>query len=370
MSEPTLLVFSDDWGRHPTSCQHLIRCLLPRVRVVWVNTIGMRRPRLEWYTVVRGFEKLAQWFGPGGSKMSPVDNLAVVSPKLWPGAGRAWERRINVKLFERALLPHMTDNIIAVTTMPIVADLVGRLPVRRWVYYCVDDFATWPGLDHAAIAAQEDLLIDSADAIVTVSDVLTQRVARRGKTAELLTHGVDLSMWRTVAEPRSEAFADRPRPWLLFWGLIDRRMDVELLRQVSGTVLLVGPEDNPDPALRSLEHVVFHSAVSTKNLPGLAAAADVLVLPYVDAPVTRAIQPLKLKEYLATGRPVVARDLPAVREWADCLDLADTSEKFAHAVARRANGICPPEQAAGRTRLVAESWDAKADRFYRILRGD
>ena len=41
-----LLVFADDWGRHPSSCQHLISRLLDRHRVAWVNTVGMRPPRL------------------------------------------------------------------------------------------------------------------------------------------------------------------------------------------------------------------------------------------------------------------------------------------------------------------------------------
>ena len=65
-----------------------------------------------------------------------------------------------------------------------------------------------------------------------------------------------------------------------------------------------------------------------EELPRLAREAGVLVMPYADLPVTRAMQPLKLKEYLATGRPVVVRDLPATRPWADCLDLADTAEEF------------------------------------------
>ena len=47
ISPVSFIVFSDDWGRHPSSCQHLFRRLLPRYRTFWVNTIGMRRPRLD-----------------------------------------------------------------------------------------------------------------------------------------------------------------------------------------------------------------------------------------------------------------------------------------------------------------------------------
>src|SRR5438094_4010940 len=53
----SLLVFADDWGRHPSSCQHLIRHTLGRYDVYWVNTIGTRTPRLDWATLTRGLEK-------------------------------------------------------------------------------------------------------------------------------------------------------------------------------------------------------------------------------------------------------------------------------------------------------------------------
>ena len=55
-SLPTLLVFADDWGRSPSSSQHLMRQLLDRYRVLWVNTIGMRPPRFNLSTLRRGLE--------------------------------------------------------------------------------------------------------------------------------------------------------------------------------------------------------------------------------------------------------------------------------------------------------------------------
>jgi len=53
---PTVLVFADDWGRHPSSCQHLVGHLLDRYQVLWINTIGTRQPRLDFATLTRGLE--------------------------------------------------------------------------------------------------------------------------------------------------------------------------------------------------------------------------------------------------------------------------------------------------------------------------
>jgi glycosyltransferase involved in cell wall biosynthesis len=368
------LVFSDDWGRHPSSCQHLISHLLPQQPVTWVNMIGTRRPALDWATARRGFEKLGQWLRPAATEALPA-NLSVVSPKVWPGFGRPLERRLNRAWLARQLRPHidrMPEPPVAITTMPTAADLVGVLPVAGWVYYCVDDFSLWPGIDRAAAARLEDRLIDTADVLIAVSEPLCDRIARRGRTAHLLTHGVDLDFWAPQSPLPTPHFAGLTPPLVVFWGLIDRRLDVAILRELSasltaGTVVLIGPEDRPDPALSDIPRVVRRPAVPLADLPAIAAAADVLIMPYADLPVTRAMQPLKLKEYLATGKPAVVRDLPANREWADCLDVAATPGEFAAAVRRRLATGLTDEQRTARGRLAAEDWSAKAAEFARLV---
>src|SRR5262249_37323525 len=105
-------------------------------------------------------------------------------------------------------------------------------------------------------------------------------------------------------------------------------------------------------------------------LPHLAREAAVLIMPYADLPVTRAMQPLKLKEYLATGRPAVVRDLPANQEWDDCLDLAATPQSFSDAVRRRLGTGLPEEQRRARARLATETWAKKACLFERSAFGE
>src|SRR5206468_11568295 len=105
---------------------------------------------------------------------------------------------------------------------------------------------------------------------------------------------------------------------VVFWGIVDRRLDVRFLSQLgkdleSGTIVLVGPESDPDPQIRVCPRVVQVPPVSFDHLPAVAREAAVLIMPYGDLPVTRFMQPLKLKEYLATGKPTVVRDLPATR---------------------------------------------------------
>jgi len=96
------------------------------------------------------------------------------------------------------------------------------------------------------------------------------------------------------------------------------------------------------------------------DLPTLAAAADVLIMPYADLPVTRAMQPLKFKEYLATGKPIVARRLPATEPWADAADLESSPDEFVQALHRHSQAPPPATQQQARQRLALESWEQKA----------
>lgn len=380
VSKSPLLVFSDDWGRHPSSCQHLVRQLLANRNAHWVNTIGMRPPRFDAATLRRGIQKLSDWSRRSADSGPEVPSgLTVHNPKMWPWVRRSFDRRFNRSLLLaqlRRVTAQCSRPPIAITTLPIVADLMGRLPVARWIYYCVDDFSEWPGLDRGPLEFMERKVVRRADALISVSEKLQQRLAHWGRSSGLLTHGVELEHWNaTHGQPMLEWTAALERPLLVYWGLIDARMDAGIIVRTAadmskGTLLLVGPQQNPDPAVYAHPRVRRMPALDYHDLPRLAFAADLLIMPYADLPVTRAMQPLKLKEYLATGKPVVSRDLPAVREWADCLDLAPDAESFSATVQRRLSTGATASQLASRRRLSRESWRAKAAAFEQWLQPD
>src|SRR5262245_12293228 len=190
----SFVVFSDDWGRHPSSCQHLIRRLLPRYRTFWVNTIGMRRPRFDLSTVKRGLEKVRQWVR--GSTVAAEQlpaNLSVSNPRMWPWFSTAFDRWLNRRLLTRHLR-RLTRDLpappVALTTLPITADLIAEFPAWRWVYYCVDDFSTWPGVDGSAMRRMETKLVRECHQVIAVSETLQKKMAGLGRSTQLLTHGV------------------------------------------------------------------------------------------------------------------------------------------------------------------------------------
>ncbi len=376
-----LVVFSDDWGRHPSSCQHLTSHLLARHRVLWVNTIGTRRPRLSIEDVTKVAAKLRRWFVSSPDNESLPANLTVINPRMYPGFRTRWQRRLNAHLISqsvnRALGPRRPgQRRVVVTTVPIVADLIDRLDVDRWVYYCVDDFSVWPGLDGTIIDEMERQLVRQADGVVAVSQTLCQRLQTMGGQPHLLTHGINPADWELQANKTDLPawWATLKPPVLLFWGVVDRRLDTawcQALAQRCGTLVLVGPQQSPDPALNAISKLHMPGPVPYRDLPALAGAAHVLVMPYADLPVTRAIQPLKLKEYLATGKPAVVRKLPSTTPWADTADVVDNIDELVEFASLRARTDTPTHQHESRLRrLATESWSVKAQQLDQILLDD
>jgi hypothetical protein len=330
-------------------------------------------------TLRRGAEKLRQWTQaePRYAAEQSPENLRVVTPKMWPWFGGRVGRTFNRELLLRqlsAVLESLPAPPVAVTTVPLVADLMGQLRVRRWVYYCVDDFGQWPGLDQLTLSRMEQQVVRDADVLIAASESLRERLAAMGRRAQLLTHGVDPEFWTTAGDDCPE-LAGLERPLVVFWGLIDRRMDVSFVKRLAadmtrGTIVLVGPTSDADPALRATPRTAVIGPVHLQRLPCIARNAAVLIMPYADLPVARMMQPIKLMEYLATDRPAVARALPATQPWADCLDLADTPDEFSRAVRSRLDGVLPECQRVARRRLVCETWEAKARQFARWVFDD
>ncbi len=378
MAPPSFVVFGDDWGAHPSSVQHLFRRIARAHRTVWVNTVGLRPPRLDRADaarVVRKLKNIARGAakGPPDAQHTESLDLHVVSPPMVP-----FMRPSPVRALNRAAVRSAVEDLakrldlrdpVVLTTVPNGVDGAGLAGSRTLVYYCVDDFTHWPGVDALAAATMEGELLAAAHLVVATSAHLaaTRRCAR-GPT-ELLPHGVDVDHLARASDPATAPLEGvrRGRPVLGYLGLLDARLDVELVTAVARArpdwdVVFIGPSDGaPDPRL-AMPNVRILPAVPYAKLPEALAAFDVAVLPYLRNELTRSINPLKLREYLASARPVVATSLPEVKRFEPDLMVADTRDDFIAAV-ERALGDTRDRRAERRALLADDTWDARAERL-------
>ena len=156
----------------------------------------------------------------------------------------------------------------------------------------------------------------------------------------VVPHGVDVARF-AAGGPEPDDLAGLERPLAGFVGLIDDHVDVPALLATAnalerGTVVLVGGDNVATAELASHPRVRLLGQRPYETMPAYLAAFDVCLVPFGRSTLTEGVNPIKLREYLAAGRPVVATPLPAVREYAEVVRLADDPASFAAAVREEA----------------------------------
>jgi len=364
-----LVVFGEDWGRHPSSTQHLVKRLAADRRVIWVNSIGLRRPRLGPADLKRIVQKLAAVVTGGSrtgetSAREPVPaNLTVVAPLALPWPGNplaAWlNRRLLGRQIGRAMAARGIARPVLWASLPTVVDLMGVFGERATVYYCGDDFAHLAGVDHRPVAAAETRLAARADRILAASPQLAQKFPA-AKTL-LLPHGADVALFATPAPPAPD-LPDGPVAG--FYGSLSAWLDQDLLAAIARrlphwTFLMIGEVRVPVERLTAVPNIRLIGPRPHAALPGYAQHWQASLLPFLDNAQIRASNPLKLREYLAAGRPVVSTPFPALDAYADLVAIAPDVDGFAAAIE---HALAEPEtrRAERRDRVRSETWEARA----------
>lgn len=374
-SRISFLVFSDDWGEHPSSCQHLFQYIGEKYPVLWINTVGMRSPKPTMTDLGKSIKKLRKMiFGAGKNSFhhNKSGNVIVYQPPMVPlprMPGARVLNRVTVTSGVRKRLYRLgMGSPILVSTVPNACDYVGRCGEQRVVYYCVDDFSAWPGLDHDLVEKMEQKLIGKTDVFVATSHKLYEKLAEHGKPAHLLNHGVDLEFFRKEPDKEHIVLQQIPRPRVGYFGLFDQRSDQNLLSQVAKQMsdvsfVITGRVEIDVGRLKVLPNVFFTGRVPYSELPAVIKGWDACILPYSVNDLSEAITPLKLKEYLASGKPVVSTPIPEATRLVSLVNIAETSERWVEAIRCSLKEQSSEIKNQRRSFLVQESWVQKAAQF-------
>lgn len=218
------------------------------------------------------------------------------------------------------------------TFTPDSGNLLGVVDERLSVYHCVDDFSAAEQFNHyRRVAAydeskSEEYLARSVNMVVASARPLFERWRTVNANTYLLPNVADTALFRQTLEPGPEhpILAGIPQPRLAFIGALDRyKVDFDLLATVADLCptlhfVCVGPVGDGDRTTRSSlpERANLHyvGALPQAELPAVLRGCSACLIPYHLNEYTAAVSPLKLYEYLASGRPVVATPIPSLRD--------------------------------------------------------
>lgn len=355
--KPTLLVFGEDWGRHPSSSQHLVAQMAKTFRIIWVNSIGLRSPSMD--DMGRLISK-----GVALSRGAPKKAIRagqpdrVIAPKVWPMAQSEFVRRINRTMLASQLKDCGPIDYIW-CALPSAVDYLPMFPDAKVIYYCGDDFESLAGVDHQLVADQEQRLASRADYLFCASRALVEKHKHHG--AQYLPHGVD---YRRFAQHRERAQDLPDGPIVGFYGSLSQWIDYSLLESMVDLLpeiqlVLIGENHCCPDSLLNKDNVHWLGPKPHHQLAQYSQYFDVALLPFVRNGQIAACNPLKLREYLAAGVPVVSVDCPEVEEFAVGVAVATSDEEYIAKVL-----MCllnPKDKPAIRTQVVGQSWQARAE---------
>ncbi len=375
MENRTILCFASGYDAPPTSKHHVMHLLAERNTVLWVNYHASRAPSASSSDLRYMLLKLKQVFS-GMSR--PKENLHVLTPLVVPlpasKAARWMNRKLLVFQVRRALRRIGQGGVDVWSFTPDISYLLGRFGEERVVYYCVDEHSEFTGYDRDQVLRDERELCEKADLVITTSLALQEAKKSWNPHTALVTHGVDYEHFAGALSEQTQVPADLeviPRPRLGFFGLIRDWVNLEVLAETARKrpewhFVFLGDSTVDLSGYREITNMHFLGRKPYSTLPGYCRGFDVGLIPFQRNALTEAVNPIKLREYLAAGLPVISTPLPEVKLYADRVHLAETVQEFEHA-AEAALQEGPEARRRRSEAMRTESWEGKMESILRYL---
>ncbi|MDY7080486.1 MAG: glycosyltransferase [Chloroflexota bacterium] len=269
-------------------------------------------------------------------------------------------KRLNHRLYFgriRAALSHLPgDQLVVWLNHPIQVGALDAFPQRTLL--CCDWTDDWTRFDWQPVDSRNDLvawndrILCEADLVFAVSKKLVSDAQALNDRVYLAPNATDMQVFGNVVVPRASdpEIAQLPCPVIGYVGqMIAERMDLDLIRFVAQarpdwSFVFVGPIaphcQQEFGELNQAPNVHFLGRRSYADLPALMSGFDVCIMPHVVNELTKSMDPIKLYDYLATGKPIVTTNVAGVERFSDVLHIAPTPSDFLHALdlARRRDG--------------------------------
>ena len=371
-----------DWGKEVlTNEQHLLVRLAERNRILYVESLGLRRPQMAG----RDLRRMARRLARGVRPPRPVAGLHVLSPLVVPLHSRSAIRRLNARLLpwlvERAARRLDLRDPLLWSFVPQAEVLLERLRPSAVLYYADDDHGAKPGIDEESFRDAENRFASRADVVLASAPALVERLGELNDNVHYAPSVADTKLFARALEPGAldPALGALPSPRIVFIGAIrastiDVPLVVDLARmRPDWSFAFVGPVGVGDPRtnvdeLRTLPNVHLLGGRRYEQLPSVLRGADAAIIPYLTGGAMRSVFPMKVYEYLAAGVPVVSSPLPAlahVDEVAKAADAAGMASLLDEAVADDE----PASRRERSARVEDHSWEARVDQLAALLDG-
>ena len=343
MNKKWLIHFSGDdyWFSNPHSRRHITFAFNKEYNVLWVNPMGSRIPSVKKsFFFNRIFRKLKSLFK---SLKNVNKNLFVVTFFTIPFFRRGSIERINNYLLRSQLKSickrlHI-DKPLLFYSSPVYGATLGMIEYESAIYYYSDQYTEYREFDEKTRKYTEWLdqqLYTRSDLIVCASEKIFENVKpKTRKKVIYLPHQVDYTFFARKPDlPAPQDIASIKKPIIGYYGSLSDSNDWELIRYCATNrphynFVFIGRKDTNNTRLEDLPNVYFIGKKPLEEIPLYGHQFDVALMFWIRRPWIMHCSPLKLKEYLSMGIPVVSTFIEEVKEKYDGIVLSSkNSEEF------------------------------------------
>jgi UDP-galactopyranose mutase len=313
------------------------------------------------------------------------DGVYVVQPRLPGGLSLADSEDMQRDLLDELLNTHAIRRYVCWYYSPMPLGFTRHLRPVATVYDCMDELSAFAGAP-PLLRERELELFERADLVFTGGQSLYEAKRDQHHSVHAFPSSIDVAHFgrgrKVVPDaegPQDQAGIGHPR--LGYFGVIDERMDLELVAGVADArpdwhIVMIGPVVKIDPAtLPQRPNIHWLGGKDYKALPAYIAGWDLALMPFARNESTRFISPTKTPEYLAAGKPVVSTSIRDVVRPYGTQGLVSIADSVADFVAAGERELQRGRDAAARTKWLAEvdnflagnSWDSTWERMQRLI---
>lgn len=370
-----IICFGSATWEYPGLQQTVMRLLAKKNRVIFFNSIGTRKIKAEYEFFLAVIRRMARL---SNKRTADQSNILVCNPRAIPLAYNSFFSTINNILIKRQCLAiihrlKFSPYILWIGS-PMAAVLPDLLEPMLTVYNPVDRYHAFSFVDADKILSSEHKLAKKANVILCTSEAIKNDLLPFNSHTYNVSHGVDFKHFNSALSIREapEDIKSIKKPVLGYFGGLSERVDYRILSALaeafeSATILLIGPRLTDMSGIEKYPNVCILERKALNVLPLYLKEFDVCLIPYHVNELMEGVDPIKLKEYFCTGKPVVSTDLPEVRKYGSLVYVGKGPPDFAGKV-REALGEKNEAVRNARMEIAQKSdWSVKIEEISAII---
>jgi hypothetical protein len=373
----------EDWWYHNRAHfdMQIMRCMARRVPVLYVNSLGFGMPRLAERT--QFFKKIGRKLGSvAHPTRSPFPGFHVTSPFSVPLWNRPRIAKLN-SLSLRTQIRHAARSIglrkpIIWVACPTSYEIVKGMQSESFlVYQRTDKYEEYSDQSREYIQAAHRWLSIRADVVIYASTALYEEEGERNARSLLVRHGVELDLFdrdRALTAGCPSDLENIKRPIVGFFGDIEGNLvDMELIGacvrafpQVS--FVFVGRFIANATSFHGLTNVYLLGKKPYEAVPQYGVRFDVALMPWKTNRWIQYCNPIKLKEYLALGLPIVTTEFPEALHYREVMYVARNRDEFMKGICEALRGRPVGTVESRRMRVANDTWEQATLRIAETIR--